>query len=115
MLRAGDSARVSEWIGEAVGNRQRLLVAAYASAEDLYNLRVHVPDRPGELATITQTLGAAGINIEGFDLEHFSRERGGVLTLLVTGEDEAARAAGLLEDGGYGVVVSSVSSGDLPS
>ena len=114
MLRSGDSAGVSEWIGEAVRNRQRLLASAYSSAEDLFYLRVHVPDRPGELARITQTLGAAGINIEGFDLEHFSRERGGVLTLLVTGESDAAGAAVLLEDNGYGVVVSSVSSGDAP-
>ena len=41
-------------------------------------------------------------------MHHFSPERGGVLTLLVTGEDEAQRAAALLEAQGYGVVVSAV-------
>ena len=43
-----------------------------------------------------------------------SPERGGTLSVLVTGEAEAARAAELLEGQGYGVVVSAVldESGD---
>ena len=71
-------------------------------------MRVHVPDRPGVLAGITQALGAERINIEDFELRHLSPERGGTLTLLVAGEVEAARAAALLEAQGYGVVVSPV-------
>jgi hypothetical protein len=60
------------------------------------------------LAGITQALGAQRINIEDFELHHVSPERGGTLTLLVTGESEAQRAAELLESQGYGVVVSPV-------
>ena len=63
-------------------------------------MRVHVPDRPGVLAAITQALGAERINIEDFELQHISPERGGTLTLLVTGEGEAMRAAELLESAG---------------
>jgi hypothetical protein len=37
-----------------------------------------------------------------------SPERGGTLTVLITGEDEARRAAELLEAQGYGVQVSPV-------
>jgi predicted amino acid-binding ACT domain protein len=69
---------------------------------------VHVPDRPGVLAGIFQALGAERINVADFDLEHLSPERGGTLTILVTGEEEASRAAGLLEAQGYGVVVAPV-------
>jgi len=69
---------------------------------------VHVPDRPGVLAGITQALGAERINIEDFELRHFSPDRGGVLTVLVSGEGEAERAAALLEAQGYGVSVSPV-------
>ena len=65
-----------------------------------------MPDRPGVLAGITQALGAERINIEDFELRHFSPERGGVLTMLVSGADEAERAAALLEAQGYGVSVS---------
>jgi hypothetical protein len=57
------------------------------------------------LAGITQALGAERINIEDFDLQHFSPERGGVITILVAGNAESARAAELLEAQGYGVVI----------
>ena len=78
---------------------------------ELQQLRVHVPDRPGVLAGITQALGAERINIEDFELHHISPERGGTLTLLVTGEERGpTRAAALLEAQGYGVVVSPVLS-----
>ena len=60
------------------------------------------------LAAITQALGAERINIEDFELRHVSPERGGMLTVVVTGEGEAARAAALLEGQGYGVDVSPV-------
>ena len=107
-LAAGDAGFLARWIGEAAGNRRRMLADAYPDPGALQQLRVHVPDRPGVLAGITQALGAERINIEDFELHHVSPERGGTLTLLVTGEDSAARAAALLEAQGYGVVVSPV-------
>jgi prephenate dehydrogenase len=85
-----------------------MLADAYPDPGKLHQLRVHVPDRPGVLAAITQALGAQRINIEDFELHHVSPERGGTLTLLVTGEREAERAAALLESQGYGIVVSPV-------
>ncbi len=107
-LASGDAGFLARWIGEAAENRRRMLADAYADPGALQRLRVHVPDRPGVLAGITQALGAERINIEDFELHHFSPERGGVLTLLVTGEEPARRAADLLEAQGYGVVVSPV-------
>jgi prephenate dehydrogenase len=105
-LAAGDAGFLGRWIGEAAGNRRRMLGEAYPDAGELHQLRVHVPDRPGVLAGITQALGAERINIEDFELHHVSPDRGGTLTLLVGGEAEAQRAASLLEGQGYGVVVS---------
>ncbi|MEX2102979.1 MAG: ACT domain-containing protein, partial [Gaiellaceae bacterium] len=72
----------------------------------LQRVRVHAPDRPGVLSSITQALGAEGINIEDFELEHLSPERGGTLSVLVTGEEVARHAADLLEAQGYSVIVS---------
>ena len=103
-----DAGFLARWIGEASGNRRRMLAEVYEQAGALQRLRVHVPDRPGVLAGVTQALGAARINIEEFDLQHFSPERGGVLTIMVSGEEQAARACELLEAQGYSVVVSSV-------
>jgi prephenate dehydrogenase len=107
-LDRGDAGFLARWIGEASQNRRRLLADAFPDPGALQRLRVHVPDRPGVLAAITQAFGAERINIEDFELHHVSPERGGTLTLLVAGEDAARRAADLLEAQGYGVVVSAV-------
>jgi prephenate dehydrogenase len=107
-LAAGDGGFLARWIAEASQNRGRMLRGAYERPGELQRLRVHVPDRPGVLAGITQALGAERINIEDFELHHMSRERGGTLTVLVDGEGEAERAATLLEAQGYHVVVSPV-------
>jgi prephenate dehydrogenase len=107
-LRARDAGFLARWIGQAALNRRQLLAEAYPDPGSLQQLRVHIPDRPGVLAGITQALGAERINIEDFELQHLSPDRGGTLTLLVTGEAEAERAATILEAQGYGVVVAPV-------
>ena len=76
-LERDDAGFVARWVAEAAGNRRRLLQAAYpAVPEELYRVRVHVPDRPGVLSGITQALGAEGINIEDFELHHMSADVG---------------------------------------
>jgi prephenate dehydrogenase len=111
-LEQGDAGYLARWIGEASQNRRRMLEREYPDPGELQRLRVHVPDRPGVLAGITQALGAERINIEDFELHHMSPERGGTLTVLVQGEAEAQRAAALLESQGYSVVVSAVIDAD---
>ena len=107
-LATGDAGFLARWIGEAAQNRRRMLESAFDDAGALHRLSVHVPDRPGVFMGIAQALGAERINIEDFDFQHISPERGGTMTLLVTGEENAARAVELLEAQGYGVVVSAV-------
>ncbi|MGZ8695035.1 MAG: prephenate dehydrogenase/arogenate dehydrogenase family protein, partial [Gaiellaceae bacterium] len=92
-LEAGDAGFLARWIGDAAGNRRRMLAQEYPDPGTLQRLRVHVSDRPGVLAGITQALGAERINIEDFELHHVSPERGGNLTVLVAGAEAAARAA----------------------
>ena len=113
-LAASDAGFLARWIGEASANRRRLLDTAYGDAGALQRLRVHVPDRPGVIAGIAQALGAERVNIADFDLQHLSSERGGTIAILVAGEDEAARAAEILEQQGYGVVVAAVLEEDAP-
>jgi prephenate dehydrogenase len=107
-LAAGDGGYLARWVAEASENRRRMLAEAYPDPGALQQVTVHVPDRPGVLAGITQALGAERINIEDFELRHFSPERGGVLTMLVSGDGAAERAAALLEAQGYGVSISPV-------
>jgi prephenate dehydrogenase len=104
-LAAGDAGYLARWIGEAAGNRRRMLDRAYPDPGALHRLCVHVSDRPGVLAGITQALGAARINIEDFELQHVSPELGGQLNVLVTGAEDAARGQQMLEEQGYSVDV----------
>ena len=78
-LETRDAGWLARWIGEAGGNRRRLLAEAYEDPGTIQRVRVHVPDRPGVLSGITQALGAEKINIEDFELDHLSPERGGTL------------------------------------
>ena len=107
-LADGDAGFLARWIGEAGGNRRRLLETAYDDPGALQRLRVHISDRPGVLAGIFQALGAERINVSDFELDHLSSDRGGTLTVLVTGAADAERAAALLEAQGYGVVLAPV-------
>jgi prephenate dehydrogenase len=107
-LAAGDAGFLARWIGEASANRRRLLATPFEEHGELQRLRVHIPDRPGVLAGIFHALGAERINVEDFEMEHLSTERGGTLTILVAGEAEVGRAAALLEAQGYSAVAAPV-------
>jgi prephenate dehydrogenase len=101
-LRDRDRAFFERWIGDVANARTTMLEYAYRTdAKTLNRIRVRVPDKPGVLARITQVLGAAGINIEDFELRHVSPEYGGVLVILVAGNDNAALARTLLRREGY--------------
>jgi prephenate dehydrogenase len=101
-LRDGERDTIEAWIGESATARTRMLEYAYRTdATKLNRIRVRVPDKPGVLARITQTLGAAGINIEDFELRHVSPEYGGVLVIIVSGGDNAELARTLLRRDGY--------------
>jgi len=101
-LREHDRAFFERWIADAAEARARMLGYAYRTdARTLNRIRIRVPDKPGVLARITQTLGAAGINIEDFELRHVSPDYGGVLVVLVTGADNAELARTLLRREGY--------------
>jgi prephenate dehydrogenase len=101
-LREGDRAFFETWITQTAAARSRMLEHAYQTEARMLNrIRVRVPDKPGVLARITQTLGAAGINIEDFELRHVSPEYGGVLVILVAGNENAELARTLLRRDGY--------------
>jgi prephenate dehydrogenase len=101
-VREGDRDRIEASIGTAAAARERLESFAYQTEPaQLSRIRVRVPDRPGVLARITQILGAAGINIEDFELRHVSPEYGGVLVILVAGSENAAKTRELLRAEGF--------------
>ena len=108
-LERSDAGFLAGWIGEAADNRRRMLESVSTKVRATStSCACTSPTGPACFAEVTQALGAERINIEDFEMQHISPELGGTLTLLVTGESEARRAAELLEGQGYGVVVSAV-------
>jgi prephenate dehydrogenase len=59
------------------------LPARAKPAEDLAEMRVPVPDRPGVLAEITTLAGELGVNIEDLEIAHSAEGDRGVLVLVV--------------------------------
>ena len=54
-----------------------------ARAEDLVEVRVPIPDRPGVLAEVTTLAGDLGVNIEDLEIAHSAEGERGVLLLVI--------------------------------
>jgi hypothetical protein len=64
------------------------------------NLTVVLADKPGQLATIGEATGAAGVNIEGMCA--FTGEGRGIVHLLIA-DDQVGRAIDALKSAGMGI------------
>ncbi|MEA2973510.1 MAG: prephenate dehydrogenase [Actinomycetota bacterium] len=95
------------------GDRDRLLVALeraraarvnlparVAVPEELAEVRVPVPDRPGVLAEVTTLLGEMGVNIVDLEIAHSVEGPQGVLVMVVR-RQEAEDVRSALTDRGY--------------
>ncbi len=108
-LRTGDEAFLGAWIAAAAAARSEAIAVAHdAAPADLHELLVTVPDRPGAISAIAQTLSANRINIEELSLSHISPERGGELRIVVAGADSAERAVALLREDGCDATATSI-------
>ena len=54
-----------------------------ARAEDLVEVRVPIPDRPGVLAEVTTLAGDLGVNIEDLEIAHSAEGERGVLIVVI--------------------------------
>lgn len=102
-LAAGDADALAAWNEEARAGRRRLLEAD-RPGEELRELRVPVPNRPGVLAQLTLALGRGGVNIADMALYPAPDMSEGLVTLWVAGEQAAARATELIGELGFSVV-----------
>ena len=74
-----------------------------ATAGELIELHIPVPDRPGVLAEVTTTIGDIGVNIEDLQISHSEESGRGTLRLAVSGRDAAERIRTALVTRGYDV------------
>lgn len=102
ILADGDDQGLRRRLAEARDARRGLPGKETATGV-LVELRVPIPDRPGVLAEVTTTVGAAGVNIEDLGIEHAPEGGRGVLRLAVVGPKHAGRARRALEARGYEV------------
>lgn len=102
-LTAKDTGWLERWNEAAAADRRRLLEAQLAG-EELFQLRVSVPNRPGVIAEIALALGRAGINITDLALYPAPDMREGVVALWIAGPDRARRTEELIDDLGLPVV-----------
>lgn len=102
-LAASDAVHLSETIGRAREQRDRMLAAGSLPAEDLYRVMIPVSDRPGVFSEIMVALGDAGINVEDLSMHHVSPELGGTLTVYVLGREVCRRAEHVLGMHGFEV------------
>jgi len=83
---------------------RRNLPARIARPDHLAELRIRVPDRPGELAAITSLAAEAGIGIYDIEIAHSAEGPSGVLILVVDDADADTLAAAVEAKGYRGQV-----------
>ncbi len=104
LIRDGDRDAVAAWHAAAGEDRRRLLESEL-DAGPLRELRIVVANRPGTIAALALTLGEAGVNIEDMALHPAPDMSSGAVTLWVSGDEQAARAAELVRGLGHTVTV----------
>ncbi|MPZ72494.1 MAG: prephenate dehydrogenase/arogenate dehydrogenase family protein [Nitriliruptorales bacterium] len=98
-----DEVSLRQVLGDARAAR-RALPGKETVTGALVELHIPIPDRPGVLAEVTTTVGAAGVNIEDLGIDHAPEGGRGVLRLAITGFKPAGTAREALESVGYEVL-----------
>lgn len=101
-IKAQDGDEIVRLNEQARADRETLLEKDLVG-EDVFELRVSVPNEPGVLANITLALGRAGVNIVDIALSPAPDRRSGAISLWVPGEDAAQRTEDLISELGFPV------------
>jgi prephenate dehydrogenase len=102
-LRAQDGEAIAAW-NAAAGEDRRRLLEAHLTGQDVVELRVSVPNRPGVVAEVALALGRASVNIVDMALHPAPDNASGQISLWIAGEPSAREAEALVEGLGHPVV-----------
>jgi len=94
----GDRAALLDVLERARSARRNLPVGT-RRGEELAEVRVPVPDRPGVLAEVTTLAGTLGINIADLEIAHSMEGAGGVLVLVIAARHADKFEAALVSRG----------------
>jgi prephenate dehydrogenase len=98
LVDGGDREALLEWLEDARRARINLPVRA-PRPEELAEIRVPVPDRPGVLAEVTTLVSELGVNVFDFETVHSSAGDRGVIVFLVDAESADLVRGALLARG----------------
>jgi prephenate dehydrogenase len=104
LIRSGETSAVAAWHAAAAVDRRRLLEADRTGGP-LREVRVVVANRPGTVAELALALGEVGVNIEDMALHPAADMKSGAISLWVSGEEQAERAASLVGELGHSATV----------
>ncbi len=97
-----DGDAIAAWNDAAREQRQALLEADHGGGT-VYELRVSVPNRPGVVAQVALSLGAAGVNIVDMALHPAPDGRSGWIGLWIAGDGPVEQAERLVGELGLAV------------
>ncbi len=97
-VEAGDSEALHELLTDARAARSSLPSSALHPSE-LSEIRVPVPDQPGELIQVLSLAGELNINVYDIEISHRAERDEGLLTVVVASASAAQLDAGLLARG----------------
>jgi prephenate dehydrogenase len=100
-----DEHALKEVFEEARRERQTIPRYSKGFLKPLFDVRVSVKDRAGELARITNIIYYHDINIKDIEIVNIREGEGGILRLGFSIQKDAQKAAEALEEVGYEVVV----------
>ncbi len=109
LIRTGDPEAIAAWQRTAAHDRGAL-VDSTTGAGALRELRLTVSNEPGVVAEIALALGRAGVNIEDMALYPAQDMRTGAISLWVTGDRAAERAASVARELGHSVTLAASQS-----
>ena len=101
LLSSGDAEAITAW-NQAAAEQRRRLLETQLGGEELAELRVAVPNRPGVVAELALALGRAGVNITDLSVHPAADMSEGVIALWLPGP-AAAAAEKIIEELGHPV------------
>jgi len=84
---------------ERARHARRNLPAKAPRPEEVVEVRIPVPDRPGVLAEVTTLLGELGVNVRDLEIAHSAEGDRGILVLVVDAEAGPPARQALVERG----------------
>ncbi|MBN2168442.1 MAG: prephenate dehydrogenase/arogenate dehydrogenase family protein [Actinobacteria bacterium] len=108
MLMSDDRDSLMNLFMEARRGRLELALSAGRAIEEIYEISLAVPDKPGVISEISTAVGSLGINIEDIEIVHPLVGESGILNLKIDGRENADKVVEHLNGLGYRATVRGV-------